>query len=423
MSETIIYQNPGDTPPTNHISPQKYRLRTLTLALTLALIVTLLFLFAIRHLLSAKYSLLSPLADHIPFLHQPQLEKPNKIVLGFLPYWNFKLVDTLPYEYLTDMALFGIAVNKDGTFQTREANYTEPGWRWMNGQTSQKIIQKNQLTGTKNTLVLRAFDDDIIESIISKPDHTNTLIQEINTYLKDHPYYTSLNIDFEYQGQVAKNLQSDFTSFVSNLSSSLSTLHSPLTTSIDVYADAIEGDRIWDIPELSPYIDYFVIMAYDFYRPGSNQAGPVAPVYGAPQLWKKSITSLLTQHLETTPPQKLILGIPLYGYQWPTKTQEFLSPTTATGYLATIERVEKYLQANPSTTINWHDQSLTPWISFEEKPGVFSQIHYENQASIGYKIDLARQTNLAGIAFWAIGYEGENNLEFWNSIYQKLKQD
>jgi len=47
-----------------------------------------------------------------------------------------------------------------------------------------------------------------------------------------------------------------------------------------MYASASKNDQIWDVPRIGQAVDYIVVMAYDFHRTSSSQAGPVAPLFG-----------------------------------------------------------------------------------------------------------------------------------------------
>ena len=91
-----------------------------------------------------------------------------------------------------------------------------------------------------------------------------------------------------------------------------------MTLSIDVYAGASDNKQLWDIPALAPVVDYIVVMAYDFHRRSSPQAGPVAPLFGGSELWDSDINEHLRKFLEYVPREKILLGVPFYGYEWQT---------------------------------------------------------------------------------------------------------
>jgi spore germination protein len=67
----------------------------------------------------------------------------------------------------------------------------------------------------------------------------------------------------------------------------------------------------------------------------------------------------------------------------------------------------------------WDDEAMSPYLVYKED-GAIKQIYYENLASLSLKYQLVRQLNLSGVAFWAIGYEGEFQ-EVWQEAGKKLK--
>jgi spore germination protein YaaH len=193
-----------------------------------------------------------------------------------------------------------------------------------------------------------------------------------------------------------------------------------LHISLDVFADAGLKKRVWDIPALEPYVDHIVIMMYDFYRSSSPQAGPVAPIFGAEQRrWDIDTVSTLKPFLEKIAPEKLLLGIPFYGYEWRTTSDEPNANTyPKSGGIATYKRIQKLLQDEPTIKEQWDRDALSPYIIYKENGKIY-EAYYENSRSLSYKLDLVNELGLGGIAIWAVGYEGHAP-ELWSVIQQKL---
>jgi len=61
--------------------------------------------------------------------------------------------------------------------------------------------------------------------------------------------------------------------------------------------------------------------------------------------------------------------------------------------------------------------SLHGW--FMKKNGTISQIYFDDLKSISLKVELVRQLNLGGVAFWALGYEDQDP-DFWKTLKKKL---
>lgn len=365
--------------------------------------------------------LLTPLATTVKVLglNVATPKKPAKVVYGFLPYWNLKSYAQVPYHALTHLAIFGVALEPNGSFQTRESNYTEPGWRAFQLPEFEHSMSLAKLSDTKVILVLRAFDNDLIESIVTSPEATDRTISETLSFVEEHQF-DGVNIDFEYTGKAPLETQIGFTRFMRTFHQQLKATDPQLEIDVDVFAISAEGDRLWQLSEIAPYVDRTIIMAYDFHRQASTQAGPVAPLYGAGNGWTHDITSLLSLHLNQTPAEKLILGVPFYGYEWQTRSSDFLSPTVPrTGRTATLSRIHDLLQNRPDISPDWNSVSLSPWFAYTDDDGDLMQIHYEDEQSLGLKYDLVNQANLGGIAIWALGYEPPQTTQ-WQLILDKF---
>ena len=67
-------------------------------------------------------------------------------------------------------------------------------------------------------------------------------------------------------------------------------------------------------------------------------------------------------------------------------------------------------------------RKLVEKISLYDDPIAYKEIfvlYYENSRSLSYKLDLVNQLDLAGVAIWALGYEGDSR-ELWETIGRKL---
>ncbi|HCC84587.1 MAG TPA: hypothetical protein DEP87_02805, partial [Candidatus Pacebacteria bacterium] len=87
-----------------------------------------------------------------------------------------------------------------------------------------------------------------------------------------------------------------------------------------------------------------------------------------------------------------------------------------TGATASYERVQSILadKTKLKVTENWHESALAPYLTYIED-GKTYVVYYENAKSLAYKLEYAKQLDLAGIAIWALGYEGTSR-DLWDPI-------
>jgi spore germination protein YaaH len=379
--------------------------------------------------------------------HHPYTPKRKTyIVLGFLPYWLLNQANHIQYESLTQIAYFGIEFDQNAQLKTKESDGSrELGLhRLRTSDILNHILNQTQNPHLQNILVVKILNNPGIEAAIS-PKNKQQIITTILQFITDYPF-TGINIDFEYIHTPPPEVKKNFTQFIKELHHQLNTYSlspKPYTLSIDVYADTgiKQSERLWQLQDLEPYLDHFIVMGYDFHRPSSPQAGPIAPIHGAPDLWEDDLVTSLRAITQLIHPQKIILGIPFYGYEWDTYAEQPNSTTIkGTGRLATYARVQNILTEcgilplnkgglgeiatntnNPTCFHDFDSEALSPYLIYlqGEYP---NQIWYENTQSLKYKLQLIKSADLGGIAVWALGYESPY-LELWEIIDSELVQN
>ncbi len=384
-------------------------------------VLTTVFIFLVTVWWFGEEPLTSPLStfSSFSFLRAPRSSPHgNKIVYGFLPYWNLQKTTIQPE--LTHLSYFGLTIGSDGSLLVREGENAEPGYHRLSSDDLLTLSEQTTSQNGKVEIVLSQFNaDDIYAFLANEKAHQN-LIASLDSVLLAYPI-SGVNIDIELNGSGTPQLRNNLTEFMATLKKHLVAKYADVPLSIDMYAGAAEGNQLWDPGALAQHVDYIVVMAYDFHRRASPQAGPVAPLFGGKELWDQSINSYLQIFLKKVPHEKILLGIPFYGYEWQTTSREARSHTFPdTGATASYERVQELLKRKDELKVqeHWNEEALSPYISYVEDGNIYV-VYYENSRSISYKLDYVNQLDLAGIAIWALGYEGDSR-ELWDVIQRKI---
>lgn len=353
------------------------------------------------------------------FLSQSNLARNNKkIVYGFLPYWNTNKI-TLQDE-LTHLGYFSLTLAADGTFLESYEGELDMGLRRLNTEEFLEIGTTLTNKNKKVEIVISQFNHgDIVSFLNSKPAQEK-FFQSLDNVLLAYQF-NGVNIDMETSGETSQQVRNNLTEFMKDLKTHLDSKYSSVGLSIDTYASAAKNPQLWDIPALAPHVDYIIVMAYDFHRSSSQKAGPVAPLFGGKELWDGDINNYLESFLEVVPREKVILGIPFYGYEWQTTSRDSQSHTFPnTGTTASYSRVLSLLEKKEELDVqeHWNETALSPYLSYTED-GELYVLYYENSRSISYKLDYVNQLDLGGIAIWALGYESDSR-ELWDVIGRKL---
>jgi spore germination protein YaaH len=166
-------------------------------------------------------------------------------------------------------------------------------------------------------------------------------------------------------------------------------------------------------------------MAYDFHYPNSDRAGPVAPINKVEDYTSYDINQMLKDYLKTIPPNKIILGVPYYGYNWVVESQTpyalRIPGDDYVGYSIsqTYEDVaETILEINPE--ILWDESAKVPYFTYVSPTnGSYRMVYFENPDSLREKYKLVNSNNLGGVGIWALGYDGGYQ-ELWNLLEKEF---
>lgn len=400
--------------------------------------VFLVLLLILATLLSINFFYEAPLSSAIS--HNSRLryfkeliipKKEAKVVYGFLPYWNIGAFNL--EKELTHLAFFGLDIGSDGRLLSKDADGNlEPGYRHLQSEAFLELAQAAQEQNTQVELVLKQFNNRDIAAFLSSEQAIDNFLTSLDSVLLAYPI-TGINIDIEYSGEKTPELRQGMTRLMQKLRQHLNSKYQNITLSIDVYASAASDTKgVWDLPALVSTVDYIVVMAYDFHQRSSDQAGPVAPLFSQDLKWGSDINAHLKLFLDQVPREKILLGIPFYGYGWQTDAQTARANTYAdTGFTVSYKKAKELLkiaEGGNSTEPAWagvsqikkgfDEDALSPFLSYKQGEHFYT-IYYENPQSIAYKLEYARQLDLAGIAIWALGYEDQER-ELWEVIAEGI---
>ena len=353
------------------------------------------------------------------FLSEANLfKKESKVVYGYLPYWNVNTVTIQPE--LTHLSYFGLTAAGDGSIVTRTEDGGEPGYVRLGSDEFLEAANQVRANGGKIDIVIAQFNADAMSALLTSEKAQDRLIESIDGLLLAYPV-NGISIDFEYNGDPSPAVRAGLTKFMQKLNAHLDRYDS-VELSIAMYASASNSSGLWDVAALAPEVDYIIVMAYDFHRRTSTQAGPVAPLFGGKKLWDSDINQHLQEFVKTVPSEKLLLGVPFYGYEWQTTDREAQSATfPETGATASIARVAELMKDAEALQVeeHWNEDALSPYLTYIEDGETFV-MYFENSRSISYKLDYVNQLGLGGVAIWALGYEGDSR-ELWDVVNAKVR--
>ena len=274
----------------------------------------------------------------------------NYEVYGWQPHWiGSSVYSDYDYNLLSTLSYFSYELEPTtGDYQTVH--------NWL----TTDAISLAQAAGVKIELCVTNFGSTNNTTFLSNSNAWNKLIDNL-IYLLNARNADGINIDFE---GIAGNQRNNFTNFIQHLHNRLA--NERPNTSISLALASVDWSNVFNISLLKNYVDKFIIMGYDYHYSGDSQAGPVAPLYHgniwSPYTLNQSINYYLDEGIS---PQKLIMAVPYYGYEWNTVSNSVPSNTQATGN----SRTYNYIRNNytNSETYRFDEHSGSPYFILNNK--------------------------------------------------------
>lgn len=337
----------------------------------------------------------------------------KNISLGFLPFWLLQTATNDYSKYFTHIAYFNLTVDKDGSIK----RYTNPGegdpgyFTLVNGKVDD-FIDKAQSTNQALSLVVFSSNDDDIENMLVNPEESaRNLLEDTSLLIKKYGF-TDLNLDIEKVKEASPSSRLKFSRFVRQVSKDYKS-YGLKTLSIDVAPIAlVKETNLVNPSEVGKFVDYVVLMDYDYHHFGSSVTGPVSPQYGAGSVSEYDTEVAVEKALEVIPKNKFVLAIPLYGYEWETLQDSPRSATIpSTARVISSKRASQTLSDCKSCVGIFDDIDKETHYFYKNKTGSYTQIFYPDKNQSQAKVNFINDNKLAGLAVWALGYEDDTILQ------------
>ena len=317
---------------------------------------------------------------------------------GYLPYW----IDTTYYQYfqlelLTHIAYFGVDI-KPATGGLDSI---------PNAERFYKIINDAHQHGVKVHMTFIIFGSSSVETFLQNTTARQNAIVNICNFMTNYGI-EGANIDFEF---VRSSVRDSFNLFINDLADSLWN-HPGGRKELYIASIAVpEWYPGYDIGYLSEHCDGLFIMAYDFHYSGSSVAGPVSPAVPS-SFWGNycAARSIGSYKSAGANGDKILLGIPYYGYDWPTNDSTMGASTTGSG--SAVIYYYAFQNANNYGRL-WDDYSLTPWYRYYNSQ--WHQCWFDDSVSLDIKYGMVNDSLLQGAGCWALGYDRSYD-HLWNTI-------
>lgn len=231
------------------------------------------------------------------------------------------------------------------------------------------------------------FDNRRSTLVLEEPAAQDALIGDILQTLRGKSY-VGLDVDFEY---VLPQEREAYAAFIARLRDALNPLGYPVIVALAPKTSAEQRGLLYEAHDyalLGDAANAVFLMTYEW----GYTYGPPMAVAPLPQ-----VRAVVDYALTEIPPEKTLLGLPFYGYDW---TLPFKSGESRAVSLSPQQAVERAAQLHAE--IQYDEASQAPRYYYTDSGGRAHVVWFEDVRSISAKLRLVEQYGLKGVGCWSL---------------------
>ncbi|MCI9183447.1 MAG: LysM peptidoglycan-binding domain-containing protein [Lachnospiraceae bacterium] len=310
---------------------------------------------------------------------EERLRKPSLYVSGYAyPYIQESVLEsTLPW--LTAIYVFSYGFTMDGDLIPPSKNE-----EWM--------VREALKKGVRPVLTLTPlgsdghFNNNLVNALVQNKSMQRKLLLGLGNVMQEMGY-GGLDIDFEY---VQAEDREAFAEFVGFATQAMNLFGYPVSVALAPKTSRDQRGLLYegiDYRLLGAAANRVMLMTYEWgYTYGPPMA--VAPI----NMVRRVVDYALTE----IPAEKISLGIPNYGYDWPLP---YVRGTTKAVTVGNREAVQ--LAIDHGVEIRFDKVAMSPYFRYWQY-GIQHEVWFEDVRSIKAKFDLVKEKGLSGVGYWQL---------------------
>ena len=277
---------------------------------------------------------------------------------------------------------------------------------WLNDE---MLLDAARVHGVSSFLHLSSlteedtFSTERASMVLNNPDLQASLIEEILAVVTEKGYQ-GVDVDFEFlPGEDAQA----YADFIGALRAAVSPLGLPVLVALAPKTSDDQSGLLYeghDYGLLGQAADYVLLMTYEWgYTYGPPMA--VAPL--------PNVRRVVDYALTRIPREKIFLGIPNYGYDWPLP---YVQGQTAAHSISNVRAVQIALEHGAA--IQFDETAQTPYFTYRAADGTLHEVWFEDVRSMSAKLGLISEYGLFGGGYWNLMRPFPANWLLLSSLFQ-----
>lgn len=303
------------------------------------------------------------------------------------------LEETLPY--LSDLTPFTYGITPEGGLVELDDRALIQAAHDLGVRPLLHLSTLTEEGGFSNELAHLVLTDQAVQDKLAE-NLVNTIVAK---------GYGGLDIDFEFV--FAQDAQA-YAAFVARMRGLLTPMGMPVIVALAPKTFAQQKGELYEGHNyrlLGEAADGVLLMTYEWgYTYGPPMA--VAPIRNVRQVVEYALTEI--------PAEKIWLGVPNYGYDWPIPFQKGSKATSISNRRA-LELASRYRVA-----IRYDETAQSPWFRYTDEEGREHEVWFEDARSMRAKLALVPEYGLHGVGYWNLMRPFTQNWVVLNGLYNVL---
>ncbi|MBE6962598.1 MAG: LysM peptidoglycan-binding domain-containing protein [Ruminococcaceae bacterium] len=231
------------------------------------------------------------------------------------------------------------------------------------------------------------FDTQRAAMVLTEPEVQNRLIGELQRTMT-RKEFAGVDVDFEY---LPATLAVPYAEFLARLRKLFNPQGRFVWAALAPKSSRSQPGLLYeghDYAAIGAAVNGVLLMTYEW----GYTYGPPMAVAPLPQ-----VQAVLDYALTEIPSDKIFLGIPNYGYDWPLPFQQGITRARSISSQEAIRLAIQYQVA-----IQYDEAAQAPFFHYTNTDGILHEVWFEDARSMEAKLRLVAEMKLRGAGYWNI---------------------